>query len=155
MAGASFQNWLATDTISCFLWHDKFTWIIFVNISARYPSLNNCSLSAIFSREKKKWWCKHTHTKVLVESNSVTEELCFQTTIILWYPAEALCILPISSHRIFKFNAIWILKCIIFPAARTSLSETVRFDLMLLLWVYGGEECTVAQYSLVPLPELC
>lgn len=44
-----------TTTISCFLWCDMFTWIIFEKTSAKYPKLNNHNLSILLSNNSVPW----------------------------------------------------------------------------------------------------
>lgn len=74
-----FQNWLATDTINCFLWHDKLFWVILCKF------LSDTQVSIIVPCQlfqEKMVLHTHTHTQSASSARySVTQELCLQTTI--------------------------------------------------------------------------
>ena len=66
----------ATNTVSCFSWSDRLTWLIFVNMSASYVSLNKHSSPITYPLKLK--WC-FMKTEASLAHNSITEVLFFQS----------------------------------------------------------------------------
>ena len=77
----------ATNTVSCFSWSDRLTWLIFVNMSASYVSLNEHSSPITYPLKLK--WC-FMKTEASLAHNSIIEVLFFQTVTECLYAVEML-----------------------------------------------------------------
>lgn len=87
---------LTPNSVSCFLWSDSLTLFIFQNEAAKYPFLNNRSLSVVFQRPctmKRAVSSAHNsnnHTSAFPQDNHITSK----------YSKNSSHVLTIFSHRI-------------------------------------------------------
>lgn len=82
-------------------WSDSLTWFIFGKMSARYPSVNNCSLLVILSskKQKKKCFVKKMTSLVCSSSTCSFPRDSLYTSI---YRTRAEGVIPTLSHMIIK-----------------------------------------------------